>query len=215
MEALDDGIAVLEIRVDRVVDTETDTTIILDGGIGSYVATLQFDSSCMTISASNQRGGGPFEPPVGLVRGNKLFLSQVNQSTTEQPAPVTVAKVVVQLTGSVNTSCDITLTDLRISDNPAQGLPVPVEQPGASSPEKSLIRGDANGDGTVDENDALFIAGLAVGLRAPGEEVGQVRPVQAAGVNPDGPGGDIPNSVDLLQILQYVVGVRDEFFNLI
>ena len=205
--------AVLEVRVEKVVNNEG-APATLQGGIGSYEATLEFDNTCMTISTESgiHHGGNPFNAPVAnIVGGNKLLLAQVLGSTADQvQPPLTVAKVVLQLTGSVTKACAITLTKMEVSEN---SVPQSSSQQ-VRPPPQVFLRGDADGNGEVDRNDALFIAEYVLGLKQLGEDPGQVRIIQGAGVNHDGSEGDKLDVTDVLFILQYVVQLRDSAFNL-
>ena len=143
--------------------------------------------------------------------GNQLLLSQVLQSAVDAQPPVTLAKIVLQLNGTVSKVCSITLIKLEISESSG-------DTPGSfrqkeSPPAKTFLRGDANGNGQIDRDDALFIAELIVGSRVAGEGAGQVRRIQGAGASHDGDLGDKLDVADVLVILQHIVQLRDQNLN--
>ena len=123
----------------------------------------------MTINTASgiQRGGGADGPLAGpianIVNGNQLLLSQVLQSTTDTQAPVTLAKIVLQLNGSISKVCPITLTKLEISESSGD-TPGTFRQKESTAP-KNFLRGDANGNGQIDRDDALFIAELIARIK--------------------------------------------------
>ena len=172
-QALDsDGVAVLEIRVDSVVD-KTGDAVVLSGWVGTYEAELTFDNSCMT--PLDVRGAGPFVAPQDNIVGNRLLITAAQFTAAPQP-PLTLAKVALRLTGDAVTQCGITLTRLVIFE----ALAIEEEEiPQGNTPSRSFLKGDASGNGVVSSFDALIILQFVIGipLRSPaGDEPGKVSP---------------------------------------
>ena len=84
------------------------------------------------------------------------------------------------------------------------GEVIPDEPP----PVKTFMRGDINGDETVDIMDAVYGAQYLAGLR-PLEDIS---PLNMASVHHDGADGDIMDMLDCIYIAQYVIGIRDSFY---
>ena len=203
-----DGVAVLEVRVDGVVDTTGDGFTLL-GGIGRYEAEITFDDGCMAIL--EVREVAPFVAPQHTILGGRLLIT-ADQATGDPQAPLTLTKLVVRLTGESLTPCQLALTSLVIFEASAieQG-PIPQKE----MPARSFLRGDASGNGVVNSFDALVILQFVVGmpLRLPaGDGPGKLRPIEAASVFQDGASGDTVSAFDALAIQQLIVGLRDPLF---
>ncbi len=203
-----DGVAVLEVSIDGVVDATGDAFSLL-GGIGRYEAQVDFDIGCMAIL--DVRGVPPFVAPQHTIVGGRLLIT-ADQATAAPQAPLTLAKLVVRLTGDATTPCGVSLIRLRILESLGNnGEPIPASGPQS----KSFLRGDASGNGVVNSFDALVILQFVVGmpLRLPaGEEPGKLRPIEAAGVFQDGVSGDTVSAFDALAIQQFLVELRDPLF---
>jgi hypothetical protein len=91
------------------------------------------------------------------------------------------------------------------------GNPMPQVSPPDS---RTFLRGDAQANGFISIGDALFIAQHIVAplFRPAGEGVGEVNPVNAGSVNHDSP-DDVISLADAIRIAQFLVGIRDEFYN--
>ena len=156
---------------------------------------------------------------------------------TSGPSDCSIGSGVVHLqastgvTGSAVTAPvdPLAFVSLRLwgSNNPVTGLPT-VEltfieilddlgnpMPQVSPPDsRTFLRGDAQADGSISIGDALFIAQHIVAplFRPVGEGVGEVNPVNAGSVNHDFP-DDVISLADAIRIAQFLVGIRDEFYN--
>ena len=71
-------------------------------------------------------------------------------------------------------------------------------------------RGDIQGDGDVDMIDAFFGIQYLVGSRS----VEDIRSLNMASVRHDN-GGDVMDFIDCIYIAQYVMGIRDCYFELV
>ena len=82
------------------------------------------------------------------------------------------------------------------------------------SDSRTFLRGDAQADGSISIGDALFIAQHIVAplSRPAGEGAGAIHPVNAGSVNHDSP-NDFISLADAIRIAQFLVGIRDEFYN--
>ena len=91
------------------------------------------------------------------------------------------------------------------------GNPMPQVSPPDS---RTFLRGDAQANGFITIGDALFIAQHIVAplFRPAGEGVGEVNPVNAGNINHDSP-DDVISLADAIRIAQFLVGIRDEFYN--
>ena len=209
VQSLDaDGVAVLVVRVDEVVDTTGDSFTLL-GGIGRYEAEVTFDDVCMVML--EVRGVASFVAPQHTTVGGRLLIT-ADQVTGAPQAPLILAKLVVRLTGDATTPCGVSLTRLRIFEALGNGGdPIPERD----IPSKSHLRGDASGNGVVNSFDALVILQFVVGmpLRQPaGEGPGKLMPIEAASVFQDGVSGDSVSAFDALAIQQFLVELRDSRF---
>jgi hypothetical protein len=128
-------------------------------------------------------------------------------------APVDpLAFVSLRLLGSNNPATGLTtveLTFVEILDDLGNDMPQ-VSPPNS----RTFLRGDAQADENISIGDALFIAQHIVAplLRPAGEGVGEVNPVNAGSVNHDSP-NDVISLADAIRIAQFLVGIRDEFYN--
>ena len=123
-----------------------------------------------------------------------------------------LAFVSLRLLGSNNPSTGLTTVNLdfvEILDD--LGDPMPQVSPPDS---RTFLRGDAQADENISIGDALFIAQHIVAplFRPAGEGVGEVNPVNAGSVNHDSP-DDVISLADAIRIAQFLVGIRDEFYN--
>ena len=84
----------------------------------------------------------------------------------------------------------------------------------SSRQQPDIPKGDAQADGSISIGDALFIAQHIVSplLRPSGENPGEIHPVDAGSVNHDTP-HDVIGLADAVRIAQFLVGIRDEFYN--
>ncbi|MBI4332934.1 MAG: hypothetical protein HY673_16830 [Chloroflexi bacterium] len=203
-----DRIAVINLLIDRVRNTTTNGDATLPGGAINFTGQATFNPDRINIVGI--RGTGAINNPISDVR-NDLGTVTVggSRSGTSVPGPVIMTQLVPRITGSVNDSHIIGLLLDPIEDGSSSNLPID------TPPGLLLKRGDANNDGRVDMIDALWIAQFSVGVRTAGDTPGDLHPVNAASVKPDGDSGDRVDMTDALFIAQYKVGLRDENFELV
>ena len=141
-------------------------------------------------------------PGIGTLDIAALTLNPITST------PAVLAKIVVKLTGSANTTSDFVL-DSFLATLASTGAQVAQESPASNT----YQRGDALQDGTTNIVDALAVLRChfkktPVGTK-PGEEC---HPINSAGPVHDGPVGDRANIVDALAILQRHFKKIDQFF---
>ena len=116
----------------------------------------------------------------------------------------------LRLVGCVLDETVLTLNFIEIID--VNGNYIAMQQP----PEERVFRrGDAKADGVINIGDALYSVQTLVGTRSVGDDpVNQTNLVNAASVKHD----DLYDSLtvaDVLQLMQYLVGLRNECFQLV
>jgi alpha-tubulin suppressor-like RCC1 family protein len=194
------GIVVIPVKVTRVMDPATGTTVNIPGGLGAYKAKITTSPEggiqVLEVRGTDYFPNVTFDPATGIFAASQA-------PAPGQPNNTAVAKLVLRLTGSAEVSHNITVTFQEIVAAKT-GLKVPAEKPISLT----FRRGDANGDGRVNIVDAMFIAQKVVGIRG----LDTVNALNAASVRHDGAGGDRVNIVDAMFIAQHVVGIRDKYF---
>ena len=186
------------------------------GGILSYDAEATYDGNLINILASTGVRGGdvPFDAvPTNNIDNSPTGITTFDDSTgvADTQAPITLAKLVVKLVGCSNQPAvlSVEIKDVRSVDEPSTAI-------AGDTVAKTLLRGDARADGTVDVADVLFIAQFLVGLRDAGEDLpGQftlTHPINAASPKQDS-GGDKINIADALFIAQLLATLRDACYD--
>ncbi|HEU0022648.1 MAG TPA: carboxypeptidase regulatory-like domain-containing protein, partial [Dehalococcoidia bacterium] len=125
--------------------------------------------------------------------------------------PVDLGYALTRLTGSASQQCPVDSTLTSISDTDGNPLATP------EVPSQIVQRGDAQADGVVNITDARFIAQHLVGSRPACSmkvDTGCLHSVNAASVKQDGD-ADRKTIADALFIAQQLVGLRDEYYNLL
>ena len=174
--------------------------------IGSYQASMAYNGTLLEVLDARLKA--PFDTgnvAIDNLAGLTTFDASVLMGT---PWPVDpLAFAVLRLTGCVTDSVTLTPSFDQVLDD--GGNPLAVDPLTA----KTLRRGDAKADGTVNVADALFIAQYLAGLREIGEGLNLVHAVNSASVKQDGT-FDVISVADALYILQHEVGFKDDCFNL-
>lgn len=189
------------------------------GGILNYDAEVRYDGTLINILPSTGVRGGdvPFDAvPNNVIdnSGDTIDITTFDDSTgaADTQAPITLAKLVVQLIGCSNEPAvlSVEILDVRSVDEPSTPIAGDIVA-------KTLLRGDARADGTVDVADVLFIAQFLVGSRDAGEDLpGQftlTHPINAASPKQDS-GGDTINIADALFIAQLLATLRNPCYGL-
>jgi len=125
--------------------------------------------------------------------------------------PADLGHILTRLNGSSNQSCRVDL-ELSLTADTGGG---PITAPPILT--QILQRGDAQADGDVTIDDALFLARYLVNSTdecTTGADIRCLRWVNAASVRQDG-AFDRQTVADALFIAQHLVGLRDEFYNLV
>jgi hypothetical protein len=196
----ENGIVVIPVKVTRVKNPLSGTTVNIPGGLGAYKAKITTSPEggiqVLAVRGTAYFPDVTFDPATGIFAATKA-------PAPGQPNNTAVAKLVLRLTGSAEVSHNITVTFQEIIAAET-GLKVPAVKPISLA----FHRGDANGDGRVNIVDAMFIAQKVVGIRG----LDTVNALNAASVRHDGAGGDRVNIVDAMFIAQHVVRIRDKYF---
>jgi len=200
-----DGAAGVSLSIPQVYDAITLAT--LPGiKVGSYQATLQYNGTLLKVL--DVRHKPPFlgDPTViDNPGGSTLFRAVAPDGA---PWPAQLAFVPLRLTGCITDAVTLTPNVSEVADG--LGYLLQVDQPAA----KTFRRGDAKADGPVNISDALYIASYLGGLKTLGEDTLHVNAVNAASIKHDG-SFDRITVADILLLAQYVVGLRNNCFNLV
>lgn len=199
------GLAMLEVNLNKVYDLDTSLEVTPADGIGEYSVTLAYDGE-NGINILAVEGVAPFSevtPGIDDAAGTTEFGASLTAAGPNPP--VTLARFAPRLIGSAGDTYTITLIFTVINDG--EGGDIDQEIP---APVMNLRRGDVQGDGDVDITDAMFVAQYLVGLRDPGE--GGFYIINGASVKHDSVEGDRIDIVDAMYIAQHKVGMRDEYF---
>ena len=185
--------------------------------IASYEANITYPvSGAASAIATDCILKSPFTAAPGVCSiGSGVVNLQASTGVTGSgvTAPVDpLAFVSLRLLGSNNPVTSLTTVELNfveILDD--LGNPMPQVSPPDS---RTFLRGDAQADGSISIGDALFIAQHIVAplFRPAGEGAGDIHPVNAGSVNHDSP-DDVISLADAIRIAQFLVGIRDEFYN--
>jgi hypothetical protein len=200
-QAVDEnGIVVIPVKVTRVKDPATGTTVNMPGGLRAYKAKITTSPEggiqVLAVRGTEYFPDVTFDPATGTFAASQALVPG-------QPNNTAVAKLVLRLTGSTEVSHTLTVTFQEIVAAET-GQKVPAVKPISLT----FRRGDANADGMVNIIDAMFIAQKVVGARG----LDTVNALNAASVRHDGASGDRVNIVDAMFIAQHVVGIRDKYF---
>ena len=167
-----DAVAVAEVIV-RHLKEPTGGTTSTPSGISAFDAILTYDTTNLEVldvrPATEFAGSTSFNTtstPGQLTISATLASGQSAIATVD----AVLVKVVVRLIGSANTTTDLTLTSLDITDG---GSPVGEE----TEVSNTYQRADTTGNGAVSIGDALFIAQCLVGLRDIGAGSGECHPI--------------------------------------
>ena len=191
------GIAVVQVNIDRIKDADNITAII-PGGVGAYEAQIMIPSSgieILSVNGTAEFGTPTYDPNTGI-------FSVASVPTPDLQAGK-VAELVVKLTGN-NTSefaLNVAFTDIVAAGDSSH---VPSEGPDMMT----FRRGNTNGDGVIGIGDALFVAQCIVGQKTY-EDIGYLN---GACVSHDYAYGDKLGIADALYIAQYIVGQKDAYF---
>ncbi len=201
------GYAVLHVRVDRIV-TGTEEAYSVSDGIGAYDATLTYEE--VGVGVLSLVGFAPFfslTVNLNSGAGQRTSFSARMDSPLGAVPPATVADIRLTLKGSWQEAYAATLNFTAITRT--TGEPMPQSSPAVLT----LRRGDADGNGIVNEADALSIAQY---LARPGSgPAAGLNSVNAASTWHDDAVGDRVTIVDAMAIAQMLSGVRDENYALI
>ena len=204
-----DGVAVIEIVVDDYKDELTGVVTSTANGVESFSALLTYDSS--TVEVLDVRSGPGFNASSTMsnTEPRELDVTGALEGGADPvtTTPAVLAKVVLRLIGSANSSTVIILASLGMTEANT-GAQIAQETEASNS----YQRGDTTGNGAVSIGDALFIAQCLVGLRDTGAASGECHPINAASVSLGGPSGAAISIGDALFIAQYLVGLRDDYF---
>lgn len=195
-----DSVSVLQVVINRIKDPSTGTTTTIPGGVGSYLA-IASSSPAGGMEILSVRGAAPYNSPAFTPATGIFGVASV--SAPAQPGNSTVAKLVPRLNGDCITPYTVNVAFRAISAA-SGGENVPEED----SNSLTVLRGDANKNGTVDIFDAMFIAQCIVGSRSWSD----ISIANAASIKQDGSGGDQVDVFDAMFISQYVVGNRNTKF---
>lgn len=205
-----DGVALLDIRVNRIRNPNTDADIPAPGGIGGYDANMTFPGgSGNAVNILDMRGVAPFDTPITNLNNTtgSLNIMAFQMGSTPQ-APVTLFQLAPRIIGSKNFSHTVSLTfDSLVDVN--NGAAIPAD----SARTIVLRRGDARNDGVINVADALFIGQYLAAMREAGQTLAQTHIVNAASVKTDTSAGDKVTIADAMLIGQMLVGLRDDSFN--
>jgi hypothetical protein len=211
MPAVDgDGVAVVEIRVERFKFQGGELTFELPGGIQSFDATLAFDTELVEIlgvRGVTEFGSDPTFDSTSTPGQLTVSDSTASPVTT---TPLVLARIVVRLIGSNASSTQLTLTSLRLTE---AGTGTVYDQEAQAS--NTYQRGDVRADGQIRATDRLFLTQCVLQLRAVGSGVADCNAINAASVLHDGANGDIVDEFDGLYISEFVVELRDALFDLV
>ena len=199
--------------IEATIDPDTGLPELVQGGIGGYQDQLTYNGALINI-VEVRPGDAPFDAITNTAIDdlNGVATFSHTQAVDTPQAPIRVAKVAVRLAGC--TTDEATLNDSFTSIQSTTGATVQEVAPSALT----FRLGDAKADGVIDTADALFAAQYMVGLRAidpVGGDPTLVHPVNIASVKDDGIAGDKISVADVLYILQGLVGLRDDCFNIL
>ncbi len=209
-----------------ILDTDNvavETTEILEflgattapGGILRYDVEVTYDGTLINILATTGVRGGdvPFDAvPTFNIDNSPTGTTTFSDTTValNTQSPITLAKLVVKLVG-----CSTDLAVLSVGINDVRSVDEPSTPIPGDTIAKSLRRGDARADGTVDVSNVLFIAQFLVGLRNAGEDLPGVftltHPINGASPKQD-TSGDVMNIADALFIAQLLATLRDDCY---
>ena len=185
--------------------------------ISSYEANITYPvSGAASAVATDCILKSPFTGAPGVCSiGSGVVNLQASTGVTGSgvTAPVdSLAFVSLRLLRSNNSVTGLTTVDLNfveILDDLGNNMPQ-VDPPDS----RTFLRGDAQADGSISIGDALFIAQHIVAplFRPAGEGATDVHPVNAGSVNHDSP-DDVISLADAIRIAQFLVGIRDEFYD--
>ncbi len=212
----DDGIAWLNIDINRIVNVSTSPSSDAQapGGISAYWLRLDYlgGSTGNAVDVPAVARVAPFgaataRPMPGT--SGSLYIRGVQIGPPPQP-PLTLVRVAPRIIGSSSVAYSMTLTfDGLVAAGPGTNIP-------ADGPKTTVMRrGDANGDGKITIADALVISQTLSGLRGIGDGPGLTNVVNAASANLETTAtGEKLNIADALVVAQYLAGLRDDSFNL-
>lgn len=208
-----DGIAWLDINVNRIFNPSTGQDVEAPGGIGAYefVLTYPGGASGNAINIGAIRTVDPFSATAGPVPPSSTGAMTIAglQTSGAPQAPATLVRVAPRIIGSALVSHNLVMTFNTLSDV-ATGANIPADGPRTYV----LQRGDARKDGIVDMSDALFIAQFRVGIRLQGDTTLLTHIVNGASVQLEATNtGEKATMNDALFIAQYRVNLRDASFN--
>ena len=194
-------VVAVKVNINRIKNPTNNVTTTINGGIGSYSATVSGAPS-NAIQFLTVYGVAPFNNPT-FANVTGVFAVPVVSSPI-QASNTTVAEIVPILTGNATTSVSLTESFQIIGSAGTPGLTASEE----SSNTLTFMRGNAKADDPVDIFDALFIAQYIV-LQRP---LSGINALNAATVKHDGAAGDKIDIFDALFIAQYIVGQKNAYY---
>jgi hypothetical protein len=173
----------------------------------SFQVQVTYDGNCLNILDVRGIDFDVFDVSIDNSTGVTTF----NGSSTDGTAPpAALGHLLTRLVGGARQTCTMTLEALVLQD--VAGNTTQVEPEGLSL---EMLRGDARADGVVNIADALFIAQYLVDSRPACTTVVDItclHPVNSASVSQDG-AFDRKTIADTLLITEYLLGLRDVFYN--
>jgi len=195
-----DGVAVVNVIVNRGKNPATGATADIPGGIASFSATAG-RTPAGGIEFLGVREAAPYLGPTINTTTGVFGVASVAAPT--QPNNSTLAKLVPKLVGN----CVTTYT-LNVSFQQIIAVTGGANVPEDSAESLTFRRGDAQANGTVNIFDAMYIAQYIVGNRP----ISDLNYTNAACVKHDATSGDKLDIFDAMYIAQMVVGTRDGGF---
>lgn len=203
------GYAYVAGAINRFYDFNTMATLPVADGIGSYSAYMSYAAGGVSMKFGSSVA--PFISPVPSLDAGGTMSSITGSQTGSAPVP---PRELFRLYPWIDGSKDVSYTVLLRFNTITRAGGGQIPQ--GADVTRSFVRGDANGSGTVNITDALFIAQYLVGLRTLGETATTVNAVNAATPRNDSLSlGSTINITDALFIAQMLAGLRDASYIMI
>jgi len=205
-------VVLLDIRINRIRNPDTDADVSVEGGIGSFNLTLTYPggTSGNAINLMDVKNGPTFSTEALTLphtSGSATIRGSLTGAATQ--APLTLVRVAPRILGSANVNHTLTLS--------VDGLGAAGGNIAADGIKTYLLRrGDAKADGTITIADALFIAQSLAGLRETGEGLSLIHAINGANARQETTQtGEKLTIADALYIAQMLAGLRDASFGII
>jgi hypothetical protein len=203
----EDGATGVKIEIDRrgEPDNGPDQSALLE----SFQVRITYDGICLNILDVRGLDFVVSDVSIDNIAGVTTFSGS---STTGVAAPAALGHLLTRLVGGARQPCSMILEALDLQDGDGNTTEV---EPGSLSLE--MLRGDARADGVINIADALIIAQYLVSFRPACTTVVDttcLHAVNAASVAQDG-AFDQQTIADTLLIAQFLLVLRDEFYNLV